>query len=167
MSRRSFARLGLVFAFAALLAACGTPPDTLATDVRAYLARTKRWAPVEGETARTIERILRTEFVDEAEVRRQIADSRPHVRAHLADARAYAPQSNEVRRIHERYLGAWEALLGGYDAIESGFDGGDYTRLARGRDAMAEWRTTMLGVANDLRQLVQRLGIDPAGATES
>jgi hypothetical protein len=122
---------------------------------------------VEAETARTIERILRTEFVDEAEVHRQIADSRPRLEAQLADARAYTPQSEEVRRIHRRYLGAWEALLAGYDAIESGFATGDYTRLATGRERMAEWRTTLLGVANDLRQLVQRLGIDPAGATES
>ena len=100
-------------------------------------------------------------------MRRQIADSRPRLRAHLDEVRAYAPQSAEVRRIHAKYVGAWEALLGGYDAIESGFDSGDYSRLAKGRDAMAEWRETMLGVANDLRQLVQRLDIDPAGATES
>ena len=149
---------------AGVLAACGTPPGTLETDVRAYLARTKQWAPVEGETARTIERILRTQFVDEPEVRRQIVDGRPRVSAHLDAARAYTPVSAEVRRIHARYVHAWEVLLGGWDAIEAGFDTGDYTRLARGREAMAEWRATMLDVARDLRELAHRFGIDPAAA---
>src|SRR5439155_1182079 len=87
------------------------------------------WAPVEAETERTIERILGTQFVDEAEVRRQIRDDRPRALAHLERVRAYAPRSRDVQHIHARYVSAWEELLGGYDAIEQGFTSGDYTKL--------------------------------------
>jgi hypothetical protein len=122
---------------------------------------------MEAETARTIERILRTQFVDEAEVRHQIDDLRPRLVAHLEQARAYQPRTETVARIHERYVGAWQGLLDGLGAIGSGFDTGDYTRLARGREAMAAWRDGLVGVAQDLRALVQQLGVDPGGATES
>ncbi len=63
------------------------------------------WAPIEAETARTLERILATEFVDEAEVLRQIADSTPRVQRQLEEAERYEPRTAEVRRIHETYVG--------------------------------------------------------------
>ena len=43
-----------------LCAGCGGSPDTTRIELRAYLARTKSWAPVEAETNRTITRILAT-----------------------------------------------------------------------------------------------------------
>ena len=60
---RRFAALVLV----SLAIACQTSPTATRTDLRAYLTRTKSWAPVEAEAARTIGRILKTQFVDEAE----------------------------------------------------------------------------------------------------
>jgi hypothetical protein len=151
----------------ALLLACRASATATRSDVRAYLARTKLWAPIEAETARAIERILKTQFVDEGEVRRQIADSRPRLLAHLERLRAYAPHSHDVARIHARYVAAWERLLGGYDAIEDGFSSGDYTKLARGREAMEAWRESIVGVARDLRELTQHFGIEASGTLES
>ena len=162
MSRRS---LGTLLALTAV--ACGATPSATRIDLRAYLARSRTWAPVEAEAEHTIERILRTQFVDEAEIRRQIADSRPRILAHLQMLRALQPQSKDVTRIHERYVGAWERLLAGYDAIEEGFSSGDYTKLARGREAMEAWRATIVAVADDLRELMQHFGVAPDGAVES
>jgi hypothetical protein len=162
MPRRSAALVLLSFAIA-----CQTSPTATRTDLRAYLSRTKSWAPVEAEAARTIGRILKTQFVDEAEVRRQIADSRPRVLTHLESLRAYTPHSKDVARIHARYVAAWERLLGGYDAIEEGFSTGDYTKLARGREAMEAWRTEIVGVAGDLRELMEHFGVESTGAVES
>ena len=150
-----------------VVASCQTSPTATRTDLRAYLTRTKSWAPVEAEAARTIGRILKTQFVDEAEVRRQIADSRPRLLAHLESLRAYTPHSKEVARIHARYVIAWERLLGGYDAIEEGFTTGDYTKLAHGREAMEAWRAEIVGVADDLRDLMEHFGIESTGAVES
>ena len=146
---------------------CHGSPSTTRTDLRAYLARTKAWAPVEAESARTIQRILRTQFVDEAEVRRQIADNRPRVLAHLEALRGYTPVSQDIARVHARYIAAWEKLLAGYDAIEEGFSSGDYTKLARGREAMEAWRDEIVAVAADLRSLMQHFGIDADGTVES
>jgi hypothetical protein len=114
------------------------------------------WAPTEAETARSVERILETEFVDEAEVLRQIADSSPRVRRHLDEAARYEPRTAEVRRIHEAYTGAWRTLLDGYQSITAGFETGEQAKLAQGRDAMARWRDAIIGVARDLRDLRDR-----------
>jgi hypothetical protein len=146
---------------------CQTSASATRTDLRAYLAHTRTWAPVEADTARTIERILRTEFVDEAEVLRHIAESRPRIAVHLQRLRAFTPHSVEVRRVHARYVEAWQKLLDGYDAIERGFATGDYTELARGREAMADWKATILDVARELRQLMDHFGVEPDGAIES
>ena len=158
-------RLGLALVLLAL--GCGGPPGAMRADLQAYLSRMKSWAPVEAETERTIERILRTQFVDEAEVRRQIRDDRPRALVHLERVRAYAPRSKDVQHIHARYVSAWEDLLGGYDAIEQGFTSGDYTKLARGREAMEKWGVGIADVARQLRDLMQHLGVEPGGAVES
>jgi len=158
-------RLALPLALFAL--GCGGPPGAVRADLQSYLARMKSWAPVEAETERTIERILRTQFVDEAEVRRQIRDDQPRVLAHLEGVRAYAPLSKDVQQIHARYVSAWEGLLAGYDAIEQGFTTGDYTKLARGREAMERWREAIADVARQLRELMQHFGVEPGGAVES
>jgi hypothetical protein len=146
---------------------CQAAPNETRTDLRAYLARTKSWAPVDAEAARTIDRILRTQFVDEAEVRRQISDSRPRLLAHLERLRTYVPRSKDVARIHARYVAAWERLLAGYQTIEDGFSGGDYTKLARGREAMERWREEIVIVADELRTLMEHFGVEPTGAVES
>lgn len=154
-------------AVAVLIAACSKPPGVVRSEVRAYYGRLQTWAPVEAETERAIERILRTQFVDEAEVRRQIADDRPRVLAHLERVRAYQPQSEEVKDVHARYIAAWVGLLGGYDAIEQGFGTGDYTKLARGREAMEAWRAEIADVARTLRDLMQRFDVEPGATVES
>jgi len=143
------------------------PPAETRIDLRAYLARTRAWAPVESEAAHTIERIMKTQFVDEAEVLRQIADSKPRVLAHLQTLRSYTPHSKEVATVHAHYVAAWERLLAGYEAIEQGFASGDYTKLARGREAMEAWRAGIVDVAQELRELMQHFDVDASGPVES
>jgi hypothetical protein len=152
---------------AVVLVACGTPPAAVRNDLRTYIQASKSWAAVEAETAQTLDRILATQFVDEGEVLRQISDSRPRVIAHLERVRTYTPRSEAVREIHERYMAAWQTLVQGYEAIERGFSTGDYTNLARGREAMAAWRDGIVSVARDLRELMQRFGVEPSTITES
>jgi hypothetical protein len=117
------------------------------------------WAPVQAETARTLERILATEFVDEAEIHHQISDDRPRVLAHLERARAYTPHTPTVQEVHRTYLEAWQQLLDGYAAIELGFSSGDYTNLSRGRESMTAWRDGLLRVAKQLGDLAEHEGL--------
>ena len=150
-----------------LLAACATPPAALRADTLAYLQKMSSWAPTEAETARTLERILATEFVDQAEVLRQISDNTPRVRRQLAEAQAYQPRTSEVRQIHDIYVSSWRTLLEAYADITAGFASGDQTKLAEGRDAMARWRDAIVRVASELRDLRDRTGADPGDMTPS
>ena len=160
-------RAAAAVALAVAFAACGSSTTGTRNDVRAYLQRAAGWAPVEAETARTLDRILATEFVDEAEVRHQIADSRPRILAHLERVRSVPPPSGRLATINEKYVNAWQQLLAGYGQIEEGFSSGDYTKLARGREAMAAWRDGLVIVARELRQLASEVGVEPAPLTQS
>lgn len=151
----------------AVLEACSTPPAALRVDTLAYLQKMASWGPTEAETARTLERILATEFVDQAEVLRQIDDSTPRVRRQLEEAERYEPRTAEIRRIHETYTGAWRALLDAYASIASGFETGDQAKIAQGRLDMARWRDAILTVARDLRGLRDRLGLEAGEMTPS
>lgn len=144
-------------------AACGSPPTAVRADVAAYVARIQDWAPIEGETARTVDRILATEFVDEALVRQYLGEAIPRTRAHLQRIRSYRPRTGPVASVHARYVAGWGALLEGFEAIEDGFQRGDWTRLAQGREAMGRWRDAILEVARELRRLTQRYGVSPGG----
>jgi hypothetical protein len=143
----------VTIALLVIVSACGPPPAAKRADVEAYLQRMATWAPVEAETARTLERILQTEFVDEAEVIRQIEDNAPRVRTLLERAQEYSPRTADVKAVHETYKTAWRRLLTGYDRIESGFRTGNYTLLAEGRTALAEWREGIMSTARQLSTL--------------
>lgn len=136
-----------------LVMGCGPPPAAKRADVEAYLQRMATWAPIEAETARTLERILQTEFVDEAEVTRQIEDNVPRVKSHLERVEEYAPRTDDVKNVHQTYMTAWRRLLTGYEQIESGFRTGEYQLLAAGRAAMADWREGLIATARKLSSL--------------
>ncbi len=143
------------------LACSGPPPAAVRADAQAYYARVRGWSATEAETNRTIERILATQFVDEAEVRRQILDAEPRLASHLAVIGPYHPPTEPVRRIHQHYVAAWQELLDGLHAIQVGLDSSDYTKLAVGRRAMEHWRATIEEVAHELRALMDALDVHP------
>jgi hypothetical protein len=157
-SIRSLQPCGLVVLVVAL--ACSSPQtQALRADLTLYLQRANDWAPVEAETARTIDRILATQFVDEAEVRRQVTADAPRVAAHLARIEAVTPSSQELRDVHDRYVGAWKTLSEGYTALLRGLDTGDVPAISAGRKAMESWREDIVGVARDLRRLKDQAGL--------
>jgi len=149
---RPFALLALGVALG-----CSSPENqALRADLTLYLQRANDWGPAEAETARTIDRILATQFVDEAEVRRQITADAPRVKAHLARIEAVTPSTQELRDVHARYVGAWHDLELGYAALLRGLDTGTVPDIATGRRAMEAWRESIVGVARDLRRLKQQ-----------
>jgi hypothetical protein len=114
---------------------------------------------VEAETARTIDRILATQFVDEAEVRRQIVADTPRVRAHLVRIATIHPTSPELRDIHARYVDTWRRLAAGYETLLRGLDTGHVPDIAAGRAALEAWRAGIVAVARDLRHLRDDVGL--------
>jgi hypothetical protein len=122
-------------------------------DLARYLAQAVAWAPQEAEVARAIGRVLETEFVDEAEVRRQLAESLPRVDAQLAAIEAYTPATRRLRSIHDRYAHAWRELRAAYAEIVRGFDTQNSAALAAGRRALVAWRQAIPATARQLREL--------------
>ncbi len=110
---------------------------------------------------------MATQFVDEGEVRRQIAESAPRVQRQLDAATAYEPRTAEVRRIHGEYTKAWRTLLDGYGAITTGLEHGEQAKLADGRQAMLRWREAIIDVARELRALRDRVGVEMSEVTPS
>jgi hypothetical protein len=143
---------------AGLSVGCNPAERTLRAELTLYLQRTADWAPVEAETARTIDRILATQFVDEAEVRRQVTDDLPRVRAHLARIEQVDPTAPELRDIHRGYVDTWRRLATGYERLLHGLDTGDVPDIAAGREALQAWRRGILATARELRQLQTDVG---------
>ena len=140
---------------ALLLAAisCTQDDHLLRSEVTSYLHLETEWAPVEAETARTIDRILATQFVDESEVRRQVAADSPRITAHLIRIAAYNFRSPDVAALHAQYVVSWRHLLEGYRKIDQGIHAASAPDIAMGRRALEGWRRSILDVARELRRL--------------
>jgi hypothetical protein len=157
--RRSLLQqLSLVLLAAMHLSACGVDDSRLRADFDQYLLHEREWAPVEAETARTIERILATQFVDEAEVRRQIDADLPRVIAHLARLKDIRPNSPQLQLIHGSYVDTWVDLRDGYVQLERGLDRGVVSDVAAGRAALQAWRQGILATARAIRALRDDIG---------
>jgi hypothetical protein len=138
-----------------LVAVCSPPPPPPSSaDVQDYLEHLRSWAPQEAEIGRAISRLLRTEFVDAAEVGRNVRDTLPRIDRQIALLRPYQPRSERLTEVHRTHLNAWNDLRDGYLAIERGMDSGDQAPLAAGRRALLAWRETVRRVADELRLLV-------------
>jgi hypothetical protein len=137
---------------------CNPRDDALRADLKLYLQRAADWAPVEAETARTIDRVLATQFVDEAEVRRQVTADAPRVQAHLTRIEAVEPTSSELRDIHRHYVETWRRLEAGYRTLLHGIDSGNVPDIAEGRAALDAWRAGIVDTARALRRLQDDLG---------
>jgi hypothetical protein len=125
----------------------------VATDVAAYLDRVRSWASVEGETGRSIERMLATQFVEESTVLHELEDEMPRADAHLRRIEAFRPRTPPLQAVHERYVVAWTTLRRGLGDLQAGIRAADGQAVAAGREAMLEWRRGLRAVAADLRRL--------------
>lgn len=142
------------------LAACGPSRGDVREDLEAYLAHAKEWAPTEAETARTVQRILATQFVDDDEIRRQIAADAPRASTHLALIETVHPRTDPVREIHAAYVAAWRELVAAYRDIVDGLEKNDASLISHGRRALDGWRTTILATAQRLRTLASGADVD-------
>jgi len=148
-----------------VLLACSTPSEQrLQADLRGYLVHVREWAPTEAETARAIDRIVATQFVDDAEVRRQVAADAPRVDRQIARVQAVEPATKEMRAIHARYLEAWRGLAAGYATLLAGIDAGDATRIAAGRRALDDWRAAIVETATEIKRLADRVDVSLDGS---
>lgn len=135
------------------LSACAHNEAGLRAEFDQYVLHEREWAPIEAETARTIERILATQFVDEAEVRRQVDADLPRVAMHLSRLSDLHPVSPELAAIHAEYVTMWHNLADGYRQLERGLDRGVVSDVAAGRESLEAWRQGIIATARALRRL--------------
>jgi hypothetical protein len=135
------------------------PRPDLELDVAQYLARVKRWAPIEHQASVAIGKIFRTHLVDVAAVTGVTGSILPDVDKHLVAISAFTPRTPEIIRVHDRYVDAWERLRDGFQDIQDGMHGDDAMRLAEGRRRLDAWAGEMVQVATELRELADRCGI--------
>jgi hypothetical protein len=141
--------LMVILSCAPIWFAC-TAEDPSPDQVRVYLEAAQTWAPVEAETERTIRRIFASQFVDVALVRREVSDCLQRLETHLGRVADWQTDSPELRRIHARYVLAWQNLRNGLQRLDHGISDGDTSDLAAGRRSMEEWRAALVDVAQSI-----------------
>ena len=75
--------------------------------------------------------------------------------------------TNRARRTSAASTLPWRTLLDGYGSITAGFEHGEQDKLASGRQAMLQWRDTIVEVAEELRALRDRVGVEMSDVTPS
>jgi hypothetical protein len=162
-SRRSpFARIAVVLATASLVAACDSATvrrPGLELDVAQYIARVKQWAPAEQEVAQAITEIFRSQFLDADLIASVSSRVMPSIDAQVEAVATYKPRTPEIGKIHQRYARAWRRLREGFLLIERGMENDDGILLAQGRQRLEVWSGEMLGVATELRELADAVGV--------
>jgi hypothetical protein len=135
--------------------ACAPPERPPASGaVQAYLQQLEEWAPEEAEVGRGVRRILETQFVDDGEVRRQLAEVQPRIDAQLSRMRGYRPPAGPIGDLHQAYVVAWAGLQQGCREIAEGLDAAEQDRLGRGRRQLVAWREALPAVAKRVRELL-------------
>lgn len=149
---RQFVTLLLIVVAFGQAASCASDSDR-SKAFQGYMQQVTSWAPVEAETARSIQRIFASQFVDEAAVRQEVSQTLPRIKNHLDRIESVAPADSQLREINLRYRLAWqqlqEALIGLPDAIGHS----DAAALAASRASMTAWGQSMLDIAADLRRI--------------
>jgi hypothetical protein len=142
-----------------------TRDPVVAQDVLAYVAKIKKWEPVEAEVLRTIRDLRRSQYVDDDYVVATIADVIDDVQLHLEEIERYQPQTAPVIEVHERYRAAWRDLHDSFATIMSAMEQKDYLQLSRGTEAMARSRVELVTVAAALNLLLEESGLKEADGT--
>lgn len=145
--------------FSLLLIASGptgcSPPERAPGpgSVTAYLEQVRQWAPQEAEVGRGVRRILETQFVDDGEVRRQLAELQPRIDAQLSRMREYRAPAGAIADVHAAYVVAWTELQQGCRDIADGLDAGEHALIGGGRRKLVAWRESLPTIAKRLQGL--------------
>jgi hypothetical protein len=157
--------------FAALLliaVACTRPPardPAVVEDVLQYVAKIKKWEPVEAEALKAIHDVRQNQFVDDDYVVATLGAVMDDMQLHLAEIDRYHPMTPTVGEVHERYRHAWEDLHDAFSTVIDSMQRKDYLQLSKGTEALRTSREELLMVAAALSILMEDSGLkEPDGA---
>jgi len=137
-----------------------SPRDPAVTqDVVTYVAKIKKWEPIETEVLKTIRDLRRSQYVDDDYVITTVAGVMDDVELHLEEIARYQPRTEPVVEVHDRYRAAWRGLRDSFATILNAMERKDYIALSRGTEAMARSRDELVTVAAALNLLLKESGL--------
>src|SRR5258706_8412041 len=104
----------------ALVVSCTNPPTrdpAVVEDVLQYVAKIKKWEPVEAEALKAIHDVRQSQFVDDEYVVATLGGVMDDVQLHLAEIDRYQPMTPSVSEVHERYRHAWQDLHDAFSTV--------------------------------------------------
>jgi hypothetical protein len=136
------------------------PRDPVVTqDVLTYVAKIKKWEPIEVEVLKTIRELRRSQYVDDDYVITTVGGIMDDVELHLEEIARYQPRTAPVIEVHDRYRAAWRGLHDSFATIMRAMERKDYVELAQGTEAMARSRDELVTVAAALNLLLKESGL--------
>jgi len=151
-----------VVALLLVAAGCTRAPakdPAVVEDVVDYVAKIKKWEPVEIEVLRAIRDVRRSQFVDDDYVVSTLGATMSDVDLHLEEIDRFHPRTPQVEQIHERYAKAWHDLHDAFAAIIASMERKDYVALASGTQAMGKARQDLVTTAAALSILMKDAGL--------
>src|SRR5712671_4789816 len=99
--------LRTLIALAAVVAvsACARTPardPAVVDDVVAYVAKIKKWEPVEVEVLQAIRDVRRSQYVDDDYVISTLGGTMDDVELHLEEIGRFRPRTAQVAQVHDR-----------------------------------------------------------------
>lgn len=158
---------GAVASLLVLLVSCTSPPardPAVVEDVLQYVAKIKKWEPVEAEALKAIKDVRESQFVDDEYVVATLGAVMDDVQLHLAEIKTYQPMTPPVTEVHERYRRAWQDLHDSFTAVIDAMQKKDYVALSKGTESLRTSRQELLLVAAAISILLEDSGLrEPAG----
>ena len=162
--RRAFALMMI------LALGCTSPPardPAVVEDVLQYVAKIKKWEPVEVETLKAIKDVRESQFVDDEYVVATLSGVMDDMQLHLAEIDRYQPRTAAVTEVHERYRKAWNDLHGAFSSVIVAMERKDYVALSKGTEGLRTSRQELLLVAAAIDILLEDSGLkEPAGPAD-
>jgi hypothetical protein len=150
-----------------LAVACTRPPardPAVVEDVLQYVAKIKKWEPVEAEALKAIHDVRQNQFVDDEYVVATLGAVMDDMQLHLAEIDRYQPMTPTVTEVHERYRHAWQDLHDAFSTVIESMQRKDYLQLSKGTEALRTSREELLMVAAALSILLEDSGLkEPDG----
>jgi hypothetical protein len=155
----------LLCALVAAAVSCTQTPTrdpAVVDDVVAYVAKIKKWEPVEVEVLKAINDVRRSQYVDDDYVISTLGGTMDDVELHLEEIDRFQPRTPRVAEVHQRYVKAWHDLHDAFASIIAAMERKDYVALADGTQAMGKARDELVTVAAALNLLMKDAGLKAA-----
>ncbi len=152
-----------------VMLSCTSPPardPAVVEDVLQYVAKIKKWEPVEVEALKAIKDVRESQYVDDEYVVATLGGVLDDMQLHLAEIDRYQPMTPAVTEVHDRYRRAWRDLHDSFNAVITAMERKDYVALSKGTERLRTSRQELLLVAAAIGILLEDSGLQKPDGRE-